>query len=203
MAFKLNKFYDKYLRDCKAGTLAVPLWNEEETNEIFYGEVFCRIENCGSCKTQFSTTNNLRHHLAKYHKDYIFARVSGGRVSHEARTKANRFYESLYVQDESSSSSSDDNDNDENEGSPVDDEDDETCSEKSSSPECALTPGPGPSSPPSVTSEEDNLPLPMLEDGTVNHKAVRRVALDQGQRIPCKSCRKAKKDCAQTNNFLM
>ncbi|OJK04835.1 hypothetical protein ASPACDRAFT_38391 [Aspergillus aculeatus ATCC 16872] len=78
-----NSWYVWYLREVEAGHLKLPEFDTNAGGEvqIHYGEVYCRVDECGKRKKRFSSTNNLRSHVRSHDGVILGKDDKGGRVS--------------------------------------------------------------------------------------------------------------------------
>ncbi|CRG92923.1 hypothetical protein PISL3812_10004 [Talaromyces islandicus] len=97
-ALKTNKWYNFYLTEVEAGRLVLPPYekNEDSSVKIYYGELFCRVEDCSKANRKFSATNNLHTHLKGHQGVKLTPENKGGRVKQATMDVATKFYKSLF-----------------------------------------------------------------------------------------------------------
>ncbi|KAB8212629.1 hypothetical protein BDV33DRAFT_186391 [Aspergillus novoparasiticus] len=89
-ALARNRYYQWYTRQVEAGLLELPEYEENQNGEaiLYYGELFCRVEDCDKANKRFSATNNLRTHLEKHANITVVSGEKGGRVGQRAIDEA-------------------------------------------------------------------------------------------------------------------
>ncbi|KAE8388261.1 hypothetical protein BDV23DRAFT_185621 [Aspergillus alliaceus] len=186
-ALARNRYYQWYLREVEAGQLELPEYDENEKGEIilYYGEVFCRVEDCDKANKRFSATNNLRTHLEKHISIDVVSGEKGGRASQKVIDEAVAWYKGLFAGAES------------------------TMDLSSARPSPSPGPAGSPRLPPLVSpyvTPKTRSPLPLKKDGTPHLLNMRRRAESLGGSVPCSSC-ESKFDCCKDinkcDNFLL
>ncbi|KAJ6142779.1 hypothetical protein N7471_002232 [Penicillium samsonianum] len=90
---RANGAYRRYLQDGAVGELSLPQYELTPNGEVtvYYGEVVCRLANCGHRWVSFYDTRNLRLHLRRH--GVIVAWTQRGRMSQGAMDAAIAWYE--------------------------------------------------------------------------------------------------------------
>ncbi|KAB8212649.1 hypothetical protein BDV33DRAFT_137647 [Aspergillus novoparasiticus] len=182
-----NRYYNWYKIQVEAGSLELPAYEEDANGIIlYYGELFCRFEDCDKATKKFSSTNNLRTHLEKHESLEVPSGGEGGRVGQKEIDKAVAWYKSLFAEDVSVMSLS------------------PSPGPAGSPPPPAAPPVAPPRPPPVAPVVRPSLPL--KKDGTPHLLNMRRRAEDLGGSVPCRSC-ESKSDCCRDinkcDNFLL
>ncbi|KAL4865556.1 hypothetical protein BDV12DRAFT_200084 [Aspergillus spectabilis] len=193
---KGNAVYERYLREVAAGDLVLPEYQQDEEGFciLYYGEVFCRAEDCDKSKIPWSNHNNLRSHIVR-HDSLDLVEKEKGRPGMAVVDKAKVFYRSLFEAGDASKAA-----------------EKEACKK---APKAAKTPcllaAASPSEQSVTTSDlsdaPDN-PLPMIplnKKGSAHITNMRLEVKSMGHPIPCSSCGTAKECCknyATCKNFL-
>ncbi|KAE8377486.1 hypothetical protein BDV26DRAFT_293090 [Aspergillus bertholletiae] len=158
---------------------------------LYYGELFCRVQDCDKANKRFSATNNLRTHLEKHANITVVSGEKGGRVGQKAIDEAIAWYKGLFQEAEGSTEVS-------VSVSP-------SPGPAGSPPSPHVAPPVGPPVPPPVPPKVRPL-LPLKKDGTPHLLNMRRRAEDLGGAVPCRSCESKKECCKDINkcdNFLL
>ncbi|KAL4958623.1 uncharacterized protein BDV14DRAFT_186357 [Aspergillus stella-maris] len=177
-----NSAYTRYLAEVENSGLELPEYTTDEDGNarLYYGEVFCRVRDCGKAGHRFTLSSNLRDHIVR-HEDMNLAMEVGGKPSNKKVMEAGKWYRELFAEVDAAK-----------------EREKERRKVAIRAAATKATPEPVSSAydPETPLSMRAPLPsIPLNKAGTVHITKMRKAVKDKNLAIPCDKCPTAKDCC--------